>query len=101
MSVPIASQMLLLALSLDAATATDPAVERQQAEVREAVRSGRFVPLEQVLADAMRRYPGKLVEVELEDDDEYEIEILGPDGVVMELEYDAVTGKLLKIEVED
>lgn len=101
MPVPIAAQMLLLALSLDTASAVDPMVERQQAEVREAVRAGRFVPLEQVLADAMRRYPGKLVEVELEDDDEYEIEILGADGVVMELEYDAVTGKLRKIEVED
>ncbi|MER2176626.1 MAG: PepSY domain-containing protein, partial [Stenotrophomonas maltophilia] len=44
-----------------------------------------------------RRYPGKLIEVEL-DDGKYEIEILGPDGVVMELDYDAATGRLLKME---
>lgn len=90
---------LLFALA-QAQPATPPA--QQQSAVREAVRDGRFVPLEQVMADAMRRYPGKLVEVELEeDDDEYEIEILGADGVVMELEYDARTGKLRKMEVDD
>lgn len=70
---------------------------RQQDSVRQAVRQGRFVPLEQVVADALRRYPGKLIEVEL-DDDTYEVEILGPDGVVMELDYDAATGRLLKME---
>ncbi|WP_306455641.1 PepSY domain-containing protein [Stenotrophomonas sp. JAI102] len=70
---------------------------RQQDGVRQAVRQGRFVPLEQVVADALRRYPGKLIEVEL-DDGKYEIEILGADGVVMELDYDAATGRLLKME---
>ncbi|WP_353085041.1 PepSY domain-containing protein [Stenotrophomonas sp.] len=70
---------------------------RQQDSVRQAVRQGRFVPLERVVADALRRYPGKLIEVEL-DDGKYEVEILGPDGVVMELDYDAATGRLLKME---
>lgn len=93
--------LLLLAPSLPpTVTGTDPAATRQQNAVREAVRKGRFVPLEHVLADALRRQPGTLVEVELEGD-EYEIEILGSDGVVMELEYDAASGRLLKIEVED
>ncbi|MEN5221646.1 PepSY domain-containing protein [Stenotrophomonas sp. TWI602] len=69
----------------------------QQDSVRQAVRQGRFVPLEQVVTDALRRYPGKLIEVEL-DDGKYEIEILGPEGVVMELDYDAATGRLLKME---
>ncbi|MBD9369705.1 PepSY domain-containing protein [Xanthomonas sp. XNM01] len=72
----------------------------QQKKVREAVQAGRIVPLEQVLADALRRYPGTLVEVEL-DGDEYEIEILGRDGVVVELEYDATNGRLKKIEFDD
>ncbi|WP_422505783.1 PepSY domain-containing protein [Stenotrophomonas sp. GZD-301] len=70
---------------------------RQQDAVRQAVRQGRYVPLEQVVADALRRYPGKLVEVDL-DDDRYEIEILGANGVVMELDYDARSGRLLKME---
>lgn len=71
-----------------------------QAEARQAVQGGKLVPLAQVATDALRRYPGTLVEAELEDG-KYEIEILGEDGVVMELEYDARTGRLLKMEVED
>ena len=92
---------LLLALSSPQAEAgreTPPTAAQQQA-AREAVRAGRIVPLQQVVADALRRYPGTLIEVEL-DEDEYEVEILGPDGVVMELEYDARTGRLKKMEVD-
>lgn len=96
------STLLLLALvPADAAVNETVSMSQQQQQARDSVRKGQFVPLEQVLEDALRRYPGKLVEVELEDDDEYEVEILGADGVVMELEYDAVSGKLLNIEVED
>ena len=95
---------LLLALSspqAETARETAPTAVQQEA-VRSAVRAGRIVPLQQVVADALRRYPGILIEVELdEDDDEYEVEILGADGVVMELEYDARTGRLKKMEVDD
>lgn len=98
MTVSIATSLLLALVPLVGQQAAPPA--SQQSEVREAVSERRFVPLEQVMADAMRRYPGKLIEVELEGD-EYEIEILGADGVVMELEYNALTGRFLKIEVDD
>lgn len=98
--------LLALALNQTQSPAVRPAPQDaamtalQQQKVREAVRAGRIVPLEQVLADALRRYPGTLIEVELEGD-EYEIEILGPDGVVMELEYEASTGRFRKIERDD
>ncbi len=96
--------LLLLALSSPQAAEPEretPPTAVQQEAVRSAVRAGRIVPLQQVVADALRRYPGVLLEVELDDDgDEYEIEILGPDGVVMELEYDARTGRLKKMEVD-
>jgi len=88
--------LLLTAATPDPARALD-AGQRQQQAVRQAVRQGRYVPLETVLADALRRYPGQLVEVEL-DGDKYEIEILGANGVVMELDYDAASGRLLKME---
>lgn len=45
-------------------------------------------------------YPGQLLEVEL-DDGVYEVEILRGDGVVVELDYDARSGKLLKTELDD
>lgn len=89
---------LLLALAQSGVAL--PITTEQQNQVREAVRKGQLVPLEQVLADAMRRYPGTLVEVELEHG-EYEIEILGADGVIMELEYDAATGRFKSMEVDD
>ena len=69
---------------------------------REGVRSGEFVRLESLITDAERRYPGRVVEVELDDDDdEYEIEILMADGRVVELTYDARNGRLLKVEIDD
>ena len=73
---------------------------RDHERVREAVARGEMVPLEHALDDAQRRHAGQVLEVELEGD-EYEIEILGDDGVIRELEYDARTGELLEVEVED
>jgi hypothetical protein len=71
-------------------------------QLREAVRAGLALPLETILADALRRVPGKVVEVEVDlEDDEYEIEILAADGIVWELEYRASSGELLEIEHDD
>ena len=96
--------LVLLCLCLSPAFAGeaegDTLPPRDHERVRAAVERGEMVPLSQVLADARRRYPGKVIEVELEGD-EYEIEILGDDGVIRELEYDARTGRLLEVEVEE
>ena len=69
-------------------------------EARAAVERGERVPLAPLVADALRRHPGKLIEAELDGHD-YEIEILRADGRVVELEYDARTGKLIDVEIED
>ncbi|HWT17037.1 MAG TPA: PepSY domain-containing protein [Patescibacteria group bacterium] len=69
-------------------------------EARKAVARGERVALATLVADALRRYPGKLVEAEL-DGNEYEIEILRDDGRVVELEYDARNGKLRDVDVDD
>ena len=73
---------------------------RDHERVRAAVARGEMVPLAPILADAQRRHPGKILEVELEGD-EYEVEILATDGVIWELEYDARSGELLEIEIEE
>jgi uncharacterized membrane protein YkoI len=92
---------LLLCLLPVAVPAEDATLSaRDHERVRAAVAEGTMVPLEDVLADAQRRHAGKVLEVELEGD-EYEVEILGDDGVIRELEYDARTGALLEVEVED
>ena len=77
------------------------ASDSPQHAARLAVQQGRYVPLQQVVRDALRLHPGQLLEVELDQDDHrYEVEILLADGVVAELDYDARTGKLLKTELE-
>jgi len=90
---------LLLALA-SAPTAAAPAQDPAQQVARRAVQQGRYVPLEQVVRDALRRQPGQLLEVEL-DDAVYEVEILRDDGAVVELDYDARNGTLLKMELDD
>jgi uncharacterized membrane protein YkoI len=66
---------------------------------------GVILPLEQLLKQAMDRYPGaKLLEAELEEKHDvyiYEVELLTVDGVVRELDLDAATGRLLKDEEDD
>jgi len=61
---------------------------------------GVILPLEQLLQQALDRYPGsKLLEAELEEKHDvyiYEVELLTTDGVVRELDIKAATGELLK-----
>ncbi|QAY88963.1 PepSY domain-containing protein [Pseudomonas sp. ACM7] len=61
---------------------------------------GVILPLEQLLQQALDRYPGaKLLEAELEEKHEvyvYEVELLTTEGAVRELDLDATTGQLLK-----
>ncbi|OWQ72534.1 PepSY domain-containing protein [Stenotrophomonas maltophilia] len=90
---------LLLALA-GSPIAAAPVQNPAQQVARRAVQQGRYVPLESVVRDALKRYPGQLLEVEL-DDGVYEVEILRGDGVVVELDYDARSGKLLKTELDD
>ena len=66
----------------------------------EGVRRGELVPLERLLEQARRDHPGQVLEVEL-DDGEYEIEILREDGRVVELTFDARSGRLLESEFDD
>jgi len=91
---------LVLPLTLLLALPATAGEDHAQQTARRAVEQGRYVPLENVVRDAMRRHAGKLLEVEL-DDGVYEVEILRGDGAVVELDYDARTGRLLKTEVDD
>lgn len=67
--------------------------------------TGAIRPLEQLMQEAMGRYPkATLLEAELEWEDgtlRYEIELLTHDGVVRELELDAKDGRILKDKEDD
>lgn len=99
----VAAAVLAALLCTTLAQARDPTASIQRndaAQARTRVAQGEYLPLESILADARERFPGRLLEVEL-DDDEYEVEILMPDGTKVELEYDARTGRLLEVEYDD
>jgi len=101
MPVSLALVALLCAAPLAPSVHAD-AQDRGADHARDHVRSGDYVRLERLLADAETRFPGRVIEVELDqDDDEYEIEILMRDGRVVELKYDARSGRLLKVEIDD
>ncbi|ARB30808.1 PepSY domain-containing protein [Pseudomonas tolaasii] len=66
---------------------------------------GVILPLEQLLQQAMARYPGsRLLEAELEKKHgqyAYEVELVTTEGVVREIKLDATTGVLLKDKEDD
>ncbi|MDN7144039.1 PepSY domain-containing protein [Pseudomonas sp. JQ170] len=98
-TVQVALAALLALCSLASARDLD------QDEALRLRQQGIILPLEQLLNDALGRYPGAtLLEAELEekhDRYEYEVELLTPEGVVREIKLDASNGALLKDEEDD
>ncbi|ODS03254.1 hypothetical protein AUC71_10600 [Methyloceanibacter marginalis] len=73
-------------------------------EARRLVQEGRILPLAAILDGVGQKVPGEVLEVELEFDDGtyvYELKILGRNGRVQEVEVDAPSGTILKIEDDD
>jgi uncharacterized membrane protein YkoI len=61
------------------------------------------ISIEQALSIGLKAVNGKPIEVELENEDGflmYEVEVVRPDNVIMEVMVDAGTGKVLAIENE-
>jgi len=90
----------LLALALVTFCSVTLARDLNQDEALRLRQQGVILPLEQVLHNAMERYPGaKLLEAELEEKHDvyiYEIELLTAEGEARELHFEAATGRLLK-----
>jgi uncharacterized membrane protein YkoI len=98
MALLLAAGMLLVTMSGAAADDDDHEFARR------ALEQGRALPLADIIAKVARQVPGKVIEVELEDDDGtlvYEFKVLSPQGRLQEIEVDAATGKILKIEDDD
>lgn len=71
---------------------------------RRALEHGKVLPLRSLLTQLERQYGGEVVKVDFEDDDGgyvYEIRLVRPQGQVLELEVDAVTGRVLDVEEDD
>lgn len=66
-----------------------------------AIAGNGLLPLARILDIALRRVPGDVVEVDLDDDDgrpEYELEILTAEGRSIEIKIDARSGAILEVE---
>src|SRR3712207_4059571 len=67
---------------------------------RAALQAGQVRPLADILREVERRYLGRVIETELDQEDDgrwvYEFRILPPTGRVFELEMDAATGDVLR-----
>jgi uncharacterized membrane protein YkoI len=76
---------------------TDKKDHDRARQLREA---GVIVAVEPLVAEAKRRLPGRLLEIEFEDENDgkyvYEIELVDHKGVVREYFFDAKTGRFLK-----
>src|SRR3546814_19685553 len=78
--------------------------ERKRAEqdaIRQAVQRGELLPLPRVLAIAQAKVSGEVVKIELEYESwgiKYEVKILTPSGRVREVEINARTGAVVKLE---
>ena len=93
----IRSVALLVAVLLPAAPGTADGDHDRARRLRTA---GEILPLEDILRRHREREPaGRLLEVELEDDDGrlvYRVEVLGADGALCRYEYDPRSGALLR-----
>ncbi|RON17426.1 peptidase [Pseudomonas frederiksbergensis] len=89
-----------MALALLAFCSVVMARDLDQDEALRLRQQGVILPLEQLLQQALDRYPGaKLLEAELEENHDvyvYEVELLTSEGVVRELDLNATNGHLLK-----
>lgn len=92
---------LAMTVSAQADSAKDQRRAAEAQAIRSAVARGHVLPLPHILKLAEARVQGEVVKIELEHEDGrliYEIKILTKSGRVREVELDARTGALIKIE---
>lgn len=95
---------IAFAIFMTLLTALARAEGRDQDDIKRLRDAGDILPLRTIMQQWRERQAGgRLLEAELEREDDryvYELVILGDDGVVRELQYDASTGEFLGMEGE-
>jgi uncharacterized membrane protein YkoI len=92
---------ILVSLALPA-LAQDVKPDHERAA--DAVATGAVLPLAEVLARLAQTHPGDVIEVELDDEDGivvYDLDIVTPDGRLLEIEINAATGAVLDVEIDE
>lgn len=96
--------LLLCALASTAARADDDDTDRLARDrVLHSVKSGKALPLTTLKAIVLKRWPGELLEVSIEEEDgalAYAFKVLTDGGRLTEIEIDARTGNVIEVENE-
>lgn len=99
----LAAAVSLVALAPAARAGDDDAHDQELA--RQALLEGRILSLAEITEKAKPELPGTIIAVELEVEDGglivYEFNVIDPDGKLKEVDVDAATGDILKIEDDD
>lgn len=94
--------LLVAGFATGLATLPVHAGKDDQVEARELLRRGEILPLGNILQIVQARVPGDIIEVELDRSDkhgwEYEVKVLAGNGRVLEVDVNARTGEIRKIE---
>ena len=96
----LALPLVVLLLAASPVRADDDDAER----ARRALERGDVLPLAEVLAAVEQQHPGRVIEVELEEEDGrlvYELKLLAGGGRLLEIYADARTAEVLEVEEED
>lgn len=99
---PVLPLLALLLLSCPAFGQDASSPDFEIAE--EAMRLGKILPLATILERVAAIQPGHVIEVELEMDDGlhiYEVELISPDGRLLEVDLDAKTGAILALDEDN
>ena len=89
------------ALAVLLLAATPAWASGDQERARRALREGRIRPLAEILAMVQPRLGGRVIEVELGEEDGrfvYGFKVMTPRGRVREVEVDAATGEILEVD---
>ena len=89
----------LPALLLSTALIAPGLADSDHDRARRAREAGQVLPLPVILDRVAQDFPGQVLEVELEDEDDrwiYEIKLVQPDGRLIKLEVDATDARILK-----
>lgn len=90
---------------LGPAAADDDDKKYDQELARKALLEGRIRPLAEITEKVKPKLPGEIVGVELEVEDDgriiYEFDVIEPGGKLKEVDVDAATAEILKIEDDD
>lgn len=101
-SIVLISIGLAVLLARAPAAADDDDITHDRA--RELMLQERIAPFETLRRQILQRFPGRIIDVELNDDDGllvYEFTVLTAQGRVLEVKVDARTGALIEVEEDD